>query len=252
MPHGYYDAMMREALPGQQVIEQRGLIEHNPHKRHSPGEYNDFIPNKTARTHLPPQSPPGIPLRPRFQQRHPVHHARGGYRHQSPRALHAQTFQRHAAPRIQPEGVLTIAGQHQQQQPSSNYVNETKHFVRSYGPSSRYQICLLIPSDVHPQVNWAGRLIGQKGATIKHLRNTYSVNVFINVPNAPPNDNSYDPNIHPDHVKICAVGGTLADCMNRVTNCIAEIEERFEPAWKDPNLQPKEDDQYTQDQDDSS
>jgi len=243
MPHGYYSAMMQDAMPPS-VDAQLS----SSNKRTNPVEYhNDYIPhNKTARTNDPyyggpPPPPSAVPP--------PVSHGAPQHHHHQYRPRHAQPMHpsrmvpvRHPAYIRPPVETRHHPAQHS---PSggggdpteySAHTNGPKHFVRSYGPSSKYQVCLLVPSDVHPQINWAGRLIGQKGATIKHLRAAYSVNVFINTPNAPPNDKSYDPGRHPDHVKICATGGTLSDCMNRVAQCVAEIEERFDPTWRDPNL----------------
>jgi hypothetical protein len=227
MSHSYYQAMMQDAVPVEAQLSSSN--------KRSPSEGAEYSPHyKTPRSseHYPPpvavHYPPPMYHRPRM---HMPHHSRPGIRpihpHQRPH-MNFPPRPRYPMPRVQPV---------RQSEDLSNQKMTSKNFIRSYGPSSKYQVCLLIPSDVHPQINWAGRLIGQKGATIKYLRSSFNVNVFINTPNAPPNDNSYDPSIHPDHVKICATGGTLAECMSRVTQCVAEIEERFDPTWRDPNLQ---------------
>ena len=71
----------------------------------------------------------------------------------------------------------------QQQQPPPQQApapsGPPKIFVRADGCDAFLDLRVILPSDRFPNINWGGRVIGSKGATIKMLQNEHNVKILI-------------------------------------------------------------------------
>lgn len=110
-----------------------------------------------------------------------------------------------------------------------------KIFVRADGCDAFLDLRVILPSDRFPNINWGGRVIGSKGATIKMLQNDHNVKILINDGNNG-KDPTYDPNSDPPHVRVQA-SGPLGDVLRRMAAVADEFSTRFDPYWKDPLLE---------------
>ena len=66
-----------------------------------------------------------------------------------------------------------------QQQTAPISQGPPKIFVRADGCDAFLDLRVILPSDRFPNINWGGRVIGSKGATIKMLQNEHNVKINI-------------------------------------------------------------------------
>lgn len=130
--------------------------------------------------------------------------------------------------------------QQQQQQPPvaappAAPAGPPKIFVRADGCDAFLDLRVILPSDRFPNINWGGRVIGSKGATIKMLQNDHNVKILINDGNNG-KDPTYQPSSDPPHVRVQA-SGPLGDVLRRMAAVADEFSTRFDPYWKDPLLE---------------
>lgn len=132
-------------------------------------------------------------------------------------------------------------GQQQMNVPQQNFGGVAmipKIFVRADGVESFMDVRIIFPSDRFPGVNFAGKVIGAKGVILKKLQTEHRCKLTINTPEKKSNDETYIPNVDPPHLRVQS-SGPLHEIFSRLSGLCKELQERFDPDYRDPTFDPK-------------
>ena len=96
---------------------------------------------------------------------------------------------------------------------------------------------IILPNDVFPKVNFAGRIIGHQGATINELKKKHNCKLYLNTDNKTRAEDGFDPSTDPPHVRV-QMKGPLSEIMTRMGELAEDLNERFQEHWVDPQFDP--------------
>jgi len=103
---------------------------------------------------------------------------------------------------------------------------------------------VILPNDEHPKTNFAGRIIGHKGQTIKELKRKYHCQLYLNTDDKIRPGDGFNPTTDPPHIRV-QMKGQFGMILRRMADLADEFTDRFKEDWKDPDFDHQKDQSTT-------